>query len=290
MSLTITFLGGTKMKKYVLIGFFFFTTLLSGCATEQFPGQNLFLAQDAAMKYLRETIVNPSTFAVNTGVMARATSRDGKELSVLTCGDMWGEASTVSEKGYFLTNDHVINDSGMEKECRTQAAEFLAKEKIDVSLDDIKVFYEYVLVGADGSKIPVTRVKTWAPDIDLAMFHVIEKTGKSFKSVVFSDALSFSDEAVAAIGNPLSLKDSIILGKILSPQVVKSGEKGESLMFNAGVEEGNSGGLLVSLSDMKVVGVVTRVIPVKGTMTPTPYAGAIPVWVIKEALKEVNME
>lgn len=282
------------MKKYVYTAVIFLAALLTGCATtatqEQFPGQNVFVAQDAAMKYLRESIVNPSTFAINTGVLVASVSRDGKKLPAVTCAEIWGESFTVSEKGYFLTNDHVASvPDDMQQECRTKAIEFFKKENVDVSPNDINILSEYVLVGADGSKFSVTPVKTW-PDIDMALFRVVEKTGKSFKPVVFSDSLSFSDEAVAAIGNPLSLKDSIIIGKIISPQIVKSGEKGESLMFNAGVEEGNSGGPLVSLSDMKVVGMTTRVIPVEGTMTPTPFSGAIPAWVIKKALKDVDME
>jgi S1-C subfamily serine protease len=276
----------------VLLFFLIIVGIFSGCTQrEQFPGQNIFRAQDSAMKYLRETIANPSVFTLNTGVLVDATTRGGEKLPALTCADMWGESFTVSEKGYFLTNDHVVSvPVGMQEECQKQVIEYFKKEKVDVSPNDIHVFPAYMLVGADGSKISVTLVKSWAPEIDMALLHVTEQTRKTFKPVVFSDALSFSDEAVATIGTPLNLKDSIIIGKIISPNTVRKGTNGESLMFNAGAEEGNSGGLLVSVHDMKAIGMTTRVIPVEGTMVPTPYVGAIPAWIIKKELKEVNME
>ncbi|MFV0479471.1 MAG: S1C family serine protease [Anaerorhabdus sp.] len=137
-----------------------------------------------------------------------------------------GSGVIISEDGYIVTNNHVIEDS----------------DQITVILSD-GVEYEAQLIGADVSN-------------DLAVIKIEEE---NLSAVTFGDSDEIVvGEAVLAIGNPLgefggSITDGIISATertiTIDSQVI------EVLQTNAAVSPGNSGGGLFN-SQGELIGIV----------------------------------
>lgn len=156
------------------------------------------------------------------------TASDSGKVSTYS----WGSGIIISADGYILTNTHII------KGCDTVSVELYNGEK-----------YDATLVGADSlSDISILK---------------IEATGLTPAEFVSSSTLSVGDEVVA-IGNPLgetyrlSMTDGIVSG--ISRQVNYKGAVMNLIQTNAAINEGNSGGALITgagqivgITNMKII-------------------------------------
>lgn len=150
------------------------------------------------------------------------TASDSDKISAYS----WGSGIIISADGYILTNTHIIEG------CDTVSVELYNGEK-----------YDATLVGADSlSDISILK---------------IEATGLTPAEFVSSSTLYVGDEVVA-IGNPLgeafrlSMTDGIISG--ISRQVNYKGAVMNLIQTNAAINEGNSGGALITGSG-QIVGI-----------------------------------
>lgn len=159
--------------------------------------------------------------------------------------DIWGERQVqeratgsgviIGSEGYIVTNYHVIQN----------AAEII------VTLGDGEEL-EAEVVGAD-------------PPTDLAVLN-IDKEGLPAIDLADSAQLSAGEPAIA-IGNPLGLEfqQTVTLGVVSAPErtVNIQGQQFTFVQTDAAINEGNSGGALVSI-DGKVIGINTAKISLPG--------------------------
>jgi serine protease Do len=170
-----------------------------------------------------------------------------------------GSGIIISEDGYILTNNHVVEKA----------------TKVTVNLADKRTFQAEV-IGTD----PLT---------DLA----VVKINASNLTVAYlgdSDNLKVG-QWVMAIGNPLSLASTVTAGIV---SAIGRGQLGlirdsygveNFIQTDAVINPGNSGGALVDLSGA-VVGVNTA-IATRGTGTYIGYGFAIPINLAKTVSKEI---
>lgn len=184
-----------------------------------------------------------------------------------------GSGIVISDDGYILTNHHVVTQ-GLEE----------AQKVIDPVKTRLTVAFH------DGSEVSAEQVKIVYsnPVADLALLKV-EKTGLKPIKWGNSDSLRIG-EAIAAVGSPLDLKETITDGII--------GAKGRSILgmndliqTSAVINPGSSGGPLVNL-DGEMVG-VNRLIS-SNTGRWQGYGFAIPSndakWFVDEVLKKGRVE
>ncbi len=170
-----------------------------------------------------------------------------------------GSGIIISEDGYIITNNHVVENAN----------------KVSVSMYDKRSF-EATVVGTD----PLT---------DLA---VIKIDANNLPAVYLGD----SDELkvgqwVMAIGNPLSLSSTVTAGIVSAKGRGQLGLIRDSygvenfIQTDAAINPGNSGGALVDLSGA-VVG-VNSAIATSGTGTYIGYGFAIPINLAKAVAKDL---
>jgi Do/DeqQ family serine protease len=170
----------------------------------------------------------------------------------------FGSGVIVSNEGYIVTNNHVIDNS----------------DKIFVTLNDNRE-YEAELIGSD-------------PSTDLA---VIRIDGDDLPSVQFgnSDILRLG-EWVLAVGNPYNLTSTVTAGivsaKGRSLGIIRDDFRVESfIQTDAALNRGNSGGALVNLKG-ELVGINTAILSPSGG-----YAGnsfAVPVSIVKKVYEDIK--
>jgi Do/DeqQ family serine protease len=173
-----------------------------------------------------------------------------------------GSGVLISDDGYIVTNNHVIEDA----------------DRIEVTLDDNR-FYEASMVGID-------------PTTDLALIK-IEDRGAPFPFVSFGDSDDVKvGEWVLAIGNPFGTLTSTVTAGIVSAKARninilhdRNNRQIESfIQTDAAVNQGNSGGALVNLKG-ELVGINTAI------ATPTgSYAGysfAVPVSLVQKVMNDL---
>lgn len=269
-----------KNARYTVITIFVLS--LSGCASlprETFPGQNALREQYGAVKYLRENIANPSSLRLDIA-LTLVTPIKSK-----VCAEDVGTVFVISEKGYFLTNAHNANFPRLKNAC----LKGIAKDKNNpflagTSASDFTFTISYTLTDSRGRTFQVVPVHIWdETKKDMAVFRTAKDYHIKWKPIEFSDTTSFSDEPIAAIGTPRALSDVITLGKVMRSESFSVQEQ-KFLLLDVPVDHGSSGGAVVNLLDMKVVGMLSMVLP------GTEFAEALPAWVIKDALKEIKME
>jgi serine protease Do/serine protease DegQ len=134
-----------------------------------------------------------------------------------------------ADKGYILTNDHVIKDA----------------DEIDVTLHDRRHF-EAKVVGTD-------------PTVDLALLH-IDAGGLTALPMGNSDDLRVGD-FVVAIGSPFGLGQTVTYGIIGGLGRTGLGIEGyeDFIQTDASINPGNSGGPLVNMHG-KLVGINTAIV------------------------------
>ncbi len=175
-------------------------------------------------------------------------------------GAAFGSGVIISEDGYIVTNNHVIDKA----------------DQIEVTLDDNRR-YTAKVVGAD-------------PDTDLALLK-IDETKLSYLSFGNSDNLQVG-EWVLAVGNPFNLTSTVTKGivsaKARRADVYKSGSgiKIEAfIQTDAAVNRGNSGGALVSLQG-ELVGINTAISTPNGAFAG--YSFAIPSSIVQRIVSDLK--
>ena len=205
-----------------------------------------------------------------------------------------GSGVIISDDGYILTNNHVINSTS------TSSFYELGKaSKITVTLYNDENEYEATIVGTD-------------EQTDLAVIK-IDKTDLVAAELGDSDSLQVG-EFCMAIGNPLGLGITVTDGIVsaLDREVTDSdGNTYTAIQTNAAINSGNSGGALVN-SKGQVIGINTLkvsgedvegvgfAIPINSTTDITdqlieynkvkrPYLGISGINVNEEMAKEYNL-
>jgi Do/DeqQ family serine protease len=168
-----------------------------------------------------------------------------------------GSGVIISDKGYIVTNNHVIKDA----------------TKVDITLSDNRKF-EAEVMGTD-------------PSTDLA---VLKITGKNLPVI----DLANSDEArvgewVLAIGNPFELTSTVTAGIISAKgrdiSILNGQYSIESfIQTDAAVNPGNSGGALVN-TEGKLIGINTAIYAPSGTYAG--YSFAVPINLVKKVMQDL---
>ena len=147
-------------------------------------------------------------------------------------GKSQGSGFFVSEDGYIVTNNHVIDNSS----------------KITVVMND-------------GTELDATLVGT-DKRTDLAVLKV--ESDKKFTYVEFDDKNPRIGEWVVAVGNPFGLGGTVTAGIVsANGREISASRYDDFIQIDAAVNKGNSGGPTFNLSG-KVVGVNTAIFSPSG--------------------------
>ena len=168
-----------------------------------------------------------------------------------------GSGVIISEDGYIVTNNHVIDGA----------------EKLEVVLNDNRKFNARV-IGTD-------------PNTDIALLKI---SATKLRPIVFGNSDNVKvGEWVLAVGNPFGLNSSVTAGIVSAKArgVNKGNNVGiESfIQHDAAVNPGNSGGALVNV-DGELIGINTMIYSQTGN-----YAGhsfAIPSTVVKKIVTDIK--
>ncbi len=171
-----------------------------------------------------------------------------------------GSGVIISENGYIVTNNHVVEDAS----------------SITVTLND-KRTYKAKVIGLD-------------PTTDLALIK-IEESGLPYLVYGDSDHLKIG-EWVLAVGNPFNLTSTVTAGivsaKARNINILGNGRMGSSIesfiQTDAAVNRGNSGGALVNTRG-ELVGINAAI--ASGTGYYAGYSFAIPVNIAKKVVTDL---
>jgi len=154
-------------------------------------------------------------------------------------GKASGSGIIISEDGYILTNNHIVNTSST-----SYFYEVTDATKVTVKLYNDETEYEAKIIGKD-------------EQTDLAVIK-IEKTGLT--KAEFGDATKLKiGEFAMAIGNPLGLDSTVTCGIISGKNREIESTDGTTynlIQTDAAINSGNSGGALVN-STGQVIGINT---------------------------------
>ncbi|CAG0907471.1 unnamed protein product, partial [Cyprideis torosa] len=171
-----------------------------------------------------------------------------------------GSGVIISEDGYIVTNNHVIEGA----------------ERIEVELNDQTTF-NADLVGTD-------------PNTDIALLK-IDADGLNYLKFVNSDQVQVG-EWVLAVGNPFGLSSTVTAGIISAKArniniLSRSGDSPiESfLQTDAAINPGNSGGALVN-SNGDLVGINTAISSQTGSYIG--YGFAVPSNLVKKIVEDLK--
>lgn len=170
----------------------------------------------------------------------------------------YGSGVIISEDGYIITNNHVIEEA----------------ENVEVKLNDNRTFNAEI-VGRD-------------PSTDIALLK-IKTTGLPFIKYGDSDQLRLG-EWVLAVGNPFNLTSTVTAGivsaKGRSLGILDNDLRIESfIQTDAALNMGNSGGALVNTKG-ELIGITSAIVSPSGA-----YAGnsfAIPVTIVKKVVEDLK--
>ena len=150
-----------------------------------------------------------------------------------------GSGVIISQDGYILTNNHVVNSSSS-----SSFYELGKASKITVKLYNDDTEYEAEIIGTD-------------EQTDLAVIK-IDKDGLTTAELGDSDAVQVG-EFCMALGNPLGLGSTVTDGIVSAVNREVTDEDGNeytAIQTNAAINSGNSGGALVN-SQGQVIGINT---------------------------------
>lgn len=149
-----------------------------------------------------------------------------------------GSGIIISEDGYILTNNHIVNTSSSSTYYEVGKA-----NKVTVTLYNDETEYEGTIVGTD-------------EETDLAVIK-IDKTGLAAATLGDSDSIQVGEFAMA-IGNPLGMQSSVSSGMIsaVNRKVTTDGKTYTLIQTDTAINSGNSGGALVN-SKGEVIGINT---------------------------------
>lgn len=153
-------------------------------------------------------------------------------------GTAEGSGIIISEDGYILTNNHIINSSST-----SSYYEIGKANKVVVTLFNDETEYEASIVGTD-------------EETDLAVLK-IDKTGLTAAELGDSSSVQVGEFAMA-IGNPLGMQSSVSSGMIsaVNRKVTSDGKTYTLIQTDAAINSGNSGGALVN-SKGQIIGINT---------------------------------
>jgi len=141
-----------------------------------------------------------------------------------------GSGVIISEDGYILSNNHVVEDA----------------EEVTVTLADKKE-YKAKVMGCD-------------PKTDLAMLKIVADRSLPAAGLGSSKQLNVGDWVVA-IGNPFGLNHTVTSGIVSAKgRVIGAGPYDDFIQTDASINPGNSGGPLFNMSG-ELVGINTAIIP-----------------------------
>ncbi len=152
-----------------------------------------------------------------------------------------GSGIIISEDGYILTNNHVVNSSSSNS---NSFYEIGKANKVTVKLYNDDTEYKGEIIGTDSQT-------------DLAVIK-IDKTGLTAAELGDSSSVQVG-EFLMAIGSPLGLDNSVTAGIVsaVNREVTdEDGNKYTAIQTDAAINSGNSGGALVN-SKGQVIGVNT---------------------------------
>ena len=167
-----------------------------------------------------------------------------------------GSGVIISEDGYIVTNNHVIDKS----------------KEIEVVLND-KRTYQATVVGAD-------------PNTDIALLKIEEK---KLPYIIFGNSDSVKvGEWVLAVGNPFNLTSTVTAGivsaKARSINILNSAMPIESfIQTDAAVNPGNSGGALVNTHG-ELIGINTAIASETGSYAG--YSFAVPASIVQKVVSD----
>lgn len=178
--------------------------------------------------------VQPSVVGIN--VEYNVSSIFSRQSSTASAS---GSGVIISEDGFILTNNHIVNTSSTSSFYQLSEA-----TKITVNLFGDETEYEAKIVGTD-------------QETDLAVIK-IDKTGLKAAKLGNSDELKVGEFAMA-VGNPLGMQNSVtggIVSAVNREVTDNDGKKYVLIQTDAAINAGNSGGALVN-SKGEVVGINT---------------------------------
>lgn len=214
----------------------------SGGSTINVTNEDADLAETVAQKTL------PSVVAIDVYVNQSSQGMFGPAANDGAAGSTQaglGSGVVISQDGYILTNNHVIEGS----------------DKLMVTAEGQD--YEAVIVGADASS-------------DLAVLKIDAKNLTAVEIGKSSDLTV--GQWVMTLGSPFGLEQSVATGIVsaTSRSAMLDGQSGTSFYTNmiqtdAAINPGNSGGALVD-KDGKLIGINTMVTSYSGTYSGVGFA------------------
>lgn len=166
-----------------------------------------------------------------------------------------GSGFFISEDGFVVTNNHVVEDA----------------ENITVTMGDGEK-YDAKLIGSD-------------PRTDLALVKVVDKTTTKFPFVTLSEKRPRVGDWVLAVGNPFGLGGTVTAGIISAHNRDIGSGPYDYLQIDAAVNRGNSGGPSFDL-DGNVVGVNTAIFSPSGGNVGIAFA--VPAALVKQVVTELQ--
>jgi serine protease Do len=221
---------------------------------------------DAAEKTVNAVVHVKTTYELNGGLYSYDPIRqfffgDGIQQRAPRIGAGAGSGVIISDDGYIVTNNHVIDKA----------------TKVDIVLNDNKS-YEAKVIGQD-------------PSTDLALLKI---EGANFPKIEYgnSDQLKVG-EWVLAVGNPFNLESTVTAGIVSAKgrdiNILANGPDGMSavesfIQTDAAVNPGNSGGALVNTNG-ELIGINAAI--KSNTGSYTGYSFAIPVNIVTKVVEDL---
>ena len=181
----------------------------------------------------------PSIVGIQVTYTATSNSIFGFGMPTTSEATATGSGIIISEDGYIVTNNHVID---------TSSSEYSYYDISDATSVKIKLYgseelYDAQIVGKDSQT-------------DLAVLK-IDKNGLTAAEFADSDEAAVGEFAMA-VGSPLGLDTTVTTGIIsaVNREVESDGTTYVCIQTDAAINSGNSGGALVN-SDGKVIGINT---------------------------------
>jgi len=270
-------------KKSIFQLLVFLAVFIAGCSTA--PWQNDVEGRNALNQYVQNELVSFSVFPMK--VTLEVSFKDAtKEVPIQAiksrCG-LFGTGAVFSfgKNDTLLTVKH--NLTGKVQACAEGIEKEITAKGLSISLNDILIVPSYSIIGSDGKDYMVVPDKV-SETKDLATLKITDKGSLKIKPLFLSDETTVIPQEVAAIGSPIGIKNVTVYGNIARKDLVNG-----MILSSVSVYPGNSGGPMISLKDMKVLGIIADVIQ-SGTGQMLNFGTAIPVWEVKAFLRDSGAE
>ncbi len=231
----------------------------------------IYRDQNPNAKYTRQPngteLFNTESFTeaaqLSRPAVVHIQSKSNSEYDIFDMGSASGSGVIMTEDGYIITNNHVIEGS----------------KEVKVTLNDRRSFSAKV-IGTD-------------PSTDLAVIRIKESELKGKKLATLqwgnSDVMQVG-EWVLAVGNPFNLTSTVTAGIISAKgrniDILEGNYSVESfIQTDAAVNPGNSGGALVDVRDGKLIGINTAIITKSGRYEG--YSFAVPANLVKKVMADL---